>query len=295
MFDHIPSADRIRRLNKLLEDTQWLTAKGGEGPATHTDAGTITLTLQREGQRLSVACHGRRPEPYAALLHELESLARQERRIYLHDYVSGKTGTEAWQEIGHELDALRGGPYAKSPFTIEYERYLPIAKRISHGFYGEGDDELIPAVRLIGHFKVESELVFLHRMAHDRSPNLRREVAWALGQIHDRASLPVLVSMMSAQATAWDVGFELIRWGDESVPHIADLIALSTKEELEEREHTMGENMIRAYLEHWDQLPRPIDPRVVAAVRKSLESTNPANGSIRTTYHREYLKRSAAD
>jgi hypothetical protein len=47
--------------------------------------------------------------------------------------------------------------------------------------------------------------------------------------------------------------------------------------------------MIRAYIEHWKTLAQPIDPRVVAAVRKSLEVANPEK-SIRTTYHREFLK-----
>jgi hypothetical protein len=293
VFDHVLSGDRIRRLNKLLQETRWLTAEGGKGPATHTDAATIRLTLRRQGERGSVVCHGHRPEPYASLLRELEGLAIQERRVYLHGWVSGRAGAEAWQEIGHELDALRGGPYSKSPFPIDYERYLPIAKRIVRSFYDKNDDELIPAVRLIGHFKAGSELAFLHRMAHDRSSGLRREVAWALGRIHDRKSLPVLVSMMSAQGTRWDVGFELIKWGDEAVPHIVKLISLSTDERLEESERLMGEDMIRAYLDNWGKLVRPIDPRVMAEVRKSLESKPLQNSMISTTYHREFLKKIA--
>jgi hypothetical protein len=274
-----------------LKKTQWLAAQGGEGAATHTDAGTVRLALRREGEGVSVVCHGMRPEPYASLLRELEGLAIQERRIYLHDYVSGRAGTDAWQEIGHELDALRGGPFAKSRVPVDYERYLPIAKRIVRDFYCNNDDELIPAVRLIGQLRVKSELTFLHRMAHDRSANLRREVAWALGRIHDRQSLPILEAMMWARGTRWDVGFELIEWGDEAVPHIVDLISLSTKETQEHEENTIGEDMIRAYLQHWSKLAQPVDPQVVAEVRKSLESKDPRNGMIRTTYHREFLEK----
>src|SRR5208282_1081730 len=293
VFDHMLFADRIQRLNKLLKDTQWLAAPGGEGPATHTDAGTIRLVLRREGEQVSIACHGIRPEPYASLLRELEGLAIQERRIYLHDYVLGQAGSDAWQEIGRELDALRGGPYAKSPFPIDYERYLPIAKRIIRNFYSNHDDELIPAVRLIGQLQVKSDLTFLHRMAHDRSSQLRREVAWALGRIHDRQSLPVLQAMMWAQGTRWDVGFELIQWGDEAVPCIVDLISLSTKDTREHEENSIGEDMIRAYLEHWNKLARPVDPRVVAEVRESLQSKNTENGMMRTTYHREFLEKTS--
>src|SRR5262249_59959680 len=88
--------------------TKGWSAGGGEGPATHTDAWTTTLTLRREGKTTSIACHGERPEPYASLLRELSGLALQERRVYLHDYVSGAEGTQAWREIGDELIALRG-------------------------------------------------------------------------------------------------------------------------------------------------------------------------------------------
>jgi hypothetical protein len=73
------------------------------------------------------------------------------------------------------------------------------------------------------------------------------------------------------------------------VPQIVDLIGLSTKDTRDHELNTMGEDMIRAYLEHWTKLSQPVDPRVVAAVRKSLESVNPEK-SIRTTYHREFLK-----
>jgi hypothetical protein len=286
---HTLAADRIKRLNKVLQDTNWLTADGGNGPATHTDAGTTTLTLRREGKQTSVTCHGERPEPYAALLRELGGLVIQERRVYLHDYVSGAEGTAAWREIGDELIALRGDRRDASLLPIDYDRYLPIARRIVHAFYNNHDAELIPAVRLVGQLKAKSEVPLLQRMAHDRSGDLRREVAWALGRIHDRESLPVLADMMAAQGTRWDVGFELIRWGDDAVPQIVDLIGLSTKDTPDHELNTMGEDMIRAYLEHWSKLAQPVDPRVVAAVRKSLETANPEK-SIRTTYHREFLK-----
>ena len=137
-------------------------------------------------------------------------------------------------------------------------------------------------MRLVGQLKVKFELPFLHRMAQDRSANLRLEVAWALGMIHDRESLPVLADMMWAPGTRWDVGYELIRWGDDAVPRIVDFIGLSTKDSSTYEEHTLGEDMIRAYLEDWSKLAQPIDPRVVAAVRKALESANPEK-SIRTT------------
>ena len=106
MLIHKLGAERIERLNKALKDTNWLTAAGGDGPATHTDASTTTLTLRHEGKQTSVTCHGERPEPYASLLRDVGGLAVQERRIYLHDYVLGADGASARREIGDELKAL---------------------------------------------------------------------------------------------------------------------------------------------------------------------------------------------
>ena len=292
VFDHQLSPDRMRKLDKLLKDTNWLTAKGATGRAIHSHPTTITLTLKWEGKVHSVVCHGQQPEPYAALLLALRGVARQERRIYLHDWVSGDAGKDAWLEIGREIAALRGESYPKSPFDIDHERYLPIAQRIIRSHYSRSDSDLIPALRLIGHFKMKSELEFLHRMAHDRAGRVREEVAWALGLMHDNESLPVLASMMSAPGNQNAAGPQLIRWGDEAVPHIVKLINMSTDDTREYRENLIGEDMIRTYLEHWDwQKPdHPVDPRVVQAVQQALDSKNPDHGGIRTDYHKEFLK-----
>jgi hypothetical protein len=57
---------------------------------------------------------------------------------------------------------------------------------------------------------------------------------------------------------------------------------------LEHWEHTVGEDMIRAYLGHWEKIER-IDPSVEAAVRTALEKADPLNAVSRTTYHKEFL------
>jgi hypothetical protein len=208
--------------------------------------------------------------------------------------VGGEPGAEAWAEVGREIAALRGDPSGEPPYTIDYTRYLPIARDILSSFYTREDGELIPAVRLAGHFKAKSELEFLHRLAHDRSSNVRQEVAWALGRIHDEQSLPVLASMMPAPANREAAGRQLVQWGEEAVPHIVKLIQMSTDDKLEHWQNTTGEDMIRAYLDHWEELDGPIDPRVTAAVREAFEHKDPENGLIRTVYHQEFLQRIAS-
>ena len=294
VFDHTLSGERIRQLNQLLGDTKWLTAEAGakgQPPPLHATA--YRLTLRRDGQVTTLDCTERGIELYQPLLHFLDGIAAQERRVYRHDYIGGQEGTDAWQEIGRELAALRGEPYGKSPYDIDYARYQPIAVRIVRDHHGQRDEELIPSLRLIGHLQVQLELEFIHHMAHDRSSHVRQEMAWTLGKIHDPESLPVLLGMMSAAGTRWDVGFELIQWGDDAVPGIVKLIELSTNDGPEERERGIGEDMIRAYLEHWDKIAQPIPADVVSAVKDALKAKNPQNGGIRTTYHEEFLKKVA--
>jgi len=288
-FNHKLSPARIQRLNRLLKETKWFEADGASGRALQLHAGTISMTLKRGGKEKSVSCEGDRPAPYAALLHELLSIAAQERRIYLHDYVSGRVGTDAWQEIGLELAALRGEPYSKSTFEIDYTRYLPIARRILRDFHGQQEEELVPAIRLIAHLKSRSELPILHRLADDRSHKIRQEVARALGMLHDKDSLPILVAMLPASGTGKEVAWELIQWGNDAIVDIVKLIGQSTDASLEVRDRIAGEDLIRAYIEHPAQV-KPVDPAVIAAVRQALAAKDPRNGLIRTSYHNEFLK-----
>jgi hypothetical protein len=290
VFRHSLAAAHVERLNKRLAETEWLAAKGGEGRATHTHPTTVTITFTRDGKSRTVVCHGQRPPPYEALLHAIYSLAIQERRIYLRNYVGGEAGEAAWAEIGREIAALRGDPAGDPVFAVDYGRYLPMARAVLHPFHTRNEDELAVAVRIVGHFKAADELKFLHQLAHDRSSSVRYEVAWALGRIRDPASLAVLASMMAAPSNLEAAGAQLVRWGDDATPFIVEQIAKSTDPKLEHWEHTVGEDMIRAYLGHWEKLER-IDPRVEAAVRTALEKADPQNAVIRTTYHKEFLER----
>jgi hypothetical protein len=49
--------------------------------------------------------------------------------------------------------------------------------------------------------------------------------------------------------------------------------------------------LIRAYIEHWKEVPRPLDPRVLDAVRVSVAT--PKVMTHRTVYHAELLKLAA--
>jgi hypothetical protein len=46
--------------------------------------------------------------------------------------------------------------------------------------------------------------------------------------------------------------------------------------------------MIRAYIDHWDAVPKPLDPRVLEAVRKSMAVPKIKGYSIQ--YHKKLLE-----
>ncbi len=86
---HQMDPQRLARLQELLEDTQWLTAPGGEGPALHTDADEWTITVVRDGESRTITCHGRRPEPYASLIWFFRGIAHQENLLYHRQKILG--------------------------------------------------------------------------------------------------------------------------------------------------------------------------------------------------------------
>ena len=73
---------RMTELQRILEATKWLTAPGGEGRATHTDADTMTLAVTRDGKTHTISMEGNRPAPYTAVQKFFYDLALQEYFYY---------------------------------------------------------------------------------------------------------------------------------------------------------------------------------------------------------------------
>ena len=98
----------VAELERLLENTDWLTAPGGEGPAMHTDAGEITITVERKGESRTITCHGRREEPYRSLMWFFEGLAYQENLLYKLGWLPVRERRDACREIRSWVEALAG-------------------------------------------------------------------------------------------------------------------------------------------------------------------------------------------
>ena len=91
------------------------------------------------------------------------------------------------------------------------------------------------------------------------------------------------------RSTGAEAAWELIKLGEIAVPTIAEVI----RKESNPEEDMSYEWLIRAYIEHWKEVPRPLDPRVLDAVRASM--ANPKVKAHRTVYHAELLRLALPD
>jgi hypothetical protein len=89
------------------------------------------------------------------------------------------------------------------------------------------------------------------------------------------------------RGTGAEAAWELIKLGPVAVPAIAAVI----REGRNLDEDPSYEWLIRAYIEHWKEVPRPLDPRVLDAVRASMAT--PEVRAHRIQYHAQLLKLAA--
>lgn len=127
-----------------------------------------------------------------------------------------------------------------------------------------------------------SKSLCLADLASDRERNVRTAVAAALGQLGGEESVPVLRKMV--RSTGIEAAWELIRQGEIAVSTIVEMI----REGHDPNEDLSHEWLIRAYIEHWDEVPKPIDPEILEAVRASM--MQPKVKAHRTEYHVQLLE-----
>jgi hypothetical protein len=223
-------------------------------------------------------------EPYAKLLTFFRSVAAQEYLIYRLGWVPAAR-TDARRELDNLIAAELGEPFAKPPLAIALTRYTAWATRQVRNPFGKSADEVRTAVRLVGLLKLESERAYLADLASDRDRQVRTAVAQAVGRLGGAKAVPVLRKMV--RSTGAEAAWELIKLGAVAVPAIAEVI----REGRNAEEDLSYERLIRAYIEHWQEVPKPLDPRVLDAVRASM--TAPEVRAHRTQYHAELLKLAA--
>ncbi|HJZ58573.1 MAG TPA: sigma-70 family RNA polymerase sigma factor [Gemmataceae bacterium] len=272
--------DRSGELNTLLKGTDWLTKDAKAVMQLHQDE--YELALKRDGKTTDLTIKGE-SQPYGKLLHFFRSVAAQEYILYRLEWVPAAQ-VEARRELDNLVAAELGEPFAKSPLAIDMTRYAPWATRLVRKPFGESADDVRAAVRLVGLLRLESEREHLGELASDRDRDVRIAVAGAVGRLGGEKAVPVLRKMV--RSTGLEAAWELIKLGPVAVPTIAEVIRDGAGEE-----DMSYEWLIRAYIEHWKEVPKPLDPKVLDAVRASMAT--PKVKAHRTQYHAELLKLAA--
>jgi RNA polymerase sigma factor (sigma-70 family) len=276
---------RLKRLEDLLKKTAWLTAPGHEGRAMHTHPTSYTLRLKRHGKTQNITIEGERPDPYKSLLSFFRDVAQQEYLRYCLERLPAKEHNEACRQIEQYILAENGGPYEKPPPELDLRCYVPMFRRYVSDPFTHSREELVPAVRLLGHLHYEAERDNIAALANDRDAHIRAAVADALGALGGKESVSVLRRMVrSTDEASW----QLIRLGPLSVPAIVEMIESGDPSNELKPGFLDYERLIRSYIDHWDRVTKPVDPRVLDAVRTSM--AQPKVKMFRTQYHRKLLE-----
>jgi hypothetical protein len=259
---------RLQQLNGLLEKTAWLAVPAGDFPAP-PGAGEIEITVLRKGQTLSITCRHPPPEPYRSLIWFLRGVAHQENLLYRLRWGSLEQRLRAGNEIRSATEALEGKWGRGFPlYDVDYSRYLPTFREVVREPANRHPEEVAAAVRLVAFLRAESEFEPIAKMAHHSDFNVREQAARALADFGGERAVPVLAGMAAKSEEAiWG----LIRLGDIAVPAIVEMIQKTNSY----HDQVLSKRVVRVYMEHWNELPRPVDERVVAAAHKAAPEPKP--------------------
>lgn len=278
LVERLP-ADRLTELERILESTDWLTAKGGEGAARHTDAAMMTFAVTRAGKTRIVLMQGMRPAPYDALQKFFFDLAWQE-DIYHRLTALPVESRDALRDLHTAIEdslGLRGR--AAPAHHVDYARFEGLFLRWLENWDTSSTDELRATIDLMVLLERSEHAGKIARLRNDRDSALRSTVARALPSLAKEKAILWLVDMLRATAEA---RIQLIRLGDPAVPVVAKLIAGD-----ETRDGPQSIALIRACVDNWQTLPQPIDERIVQAVLANMQLEARRND---LQYQREFLK-----
>ncbi len=276
--------EHLKQLEELLKETDWLAAPGTGRYAT--DATQYVLTLVRAGQQKTITCHSvDRSKSYNSLVKFVERINRQEWLLYNANYVPSGMRMVV-HELGSELRALQREPNSVYVPVLDYQRLVPTFKRTLSDPTDRPADEVVIAIRLFSYLGDKSQRNHIVALANDRDSSVRNAVANALYQLGGVESVAVLRQMMrtTPDATAWG----LIRLGEIAVPTIIEIF-----EEPPSAYDIRQMKIVRAYIDNWEKVPKPVDEKVINAVREDLSYRLEHEGEW-TGYYKEFLKLAGA-
>ena len=325
------SPKHLGQLVQLLKETGWLTKPGANEQPGYTDATRIDMKLVRADKAQNAWCHDRNPEPYLSLVNFLKRIQRQEFLLNRAVAAGQKERIFAFRELDQGVRSARGDSVAAVAYLpLDYNRFIPVSMDVILHPDENHEDTIVTALRVLTILKTEKarqQIIHLttakqagrahvspeHRMGIIGSaaiealtafggPHARqhvRNMAKDHGSWERRVNEALVESLLALDrngcagllknmvSSTREAAWGLIRLGPAGVPVMLEL--------LEQRDRrNMGQiYLIRQCIDHWEELPAPIDDRIVEAVRKNLDFRL---GSSRdwTQYHQELLKLAGA-
>lgn len=244
----------------------------------------MTFAVTRGGKTRTIVLEGNRPAPYAALQQFFYDLIRQEDLYYRLTYLPDEQH-QAVRELHDAIESSLARPGRRSPgLDLNFERYHDLFALSLDQWYTREADELRTAVDLMVLLRRDAHAPAIARLRNDRDGNLRTTVALALPVLAGDNAIELLAEMTESTEPA-RIG--LIALGEPAVPTIVSIIDADNS-----REGSRSMGMIRAYLDHRNELTGPIDPRVVEAVLRNMQREEVRDRGL--TYHRDLLKLAGA-
>jgi HEAT repeat protein len=325
------SDEHLAQLSELLQKTNWLTAPGANVQPGYTDATRIDISLTREDKVQKVWCHDRNAEPYLSLIIFLKRIQRQEYLLYQMTVPGAFGRNSAFNDIYQQIRAEKGEPVSVHPHPIlDFSRFVPVSIDVITHPDDNHYETVAIATKILGKLKAEqvrrqiTDLTTAERKEQGgtaaviRTENIRSaavEVLTELGgeqaRLHirdmaknhtswrrqvneaivegllqlDRDNCAELLKDMTAKTR--EASWGLIRLGPAALPAILEML------EVRDTKYMGQIYLIRQYIDNWENVDKPIDPRVIEAVQNNLDYRLGRSTSW-TNYHKEFLQLAGA-
>lgn len=309
----------LEEFARLVKATEWLSLPASPRPVAD-DATEYAMTLSRGQETARRTYHeADKVQAYVDLTRFLRRVERQEELLFA--VAHREEPFPGSRDLGDELDGVMGGRNRARPYApaLDYQRLVPA--------YGEflANPRVSPqlaadAAKLMGYLKLESQRRALENLVLGRAPGdpsvpgeVRKAAVEALGLMGAAQSLDVLKTAGLADGSVSDAvaGALATAPSDKTVPILKDLAGssqeaawvlirqgLAAEPALHEILTQPGDetvpsgraayHVIRAYVDHWKELPGPPSASTVSAVQDRIRLTG--KGSLSGRYGLDLLR-----
>lgn len=256
------SAVQREALVRALTATRWLNLPPEKSMAK--DAVEYELVLNRKGRTTKAEFMVQRKPPYHGFEMFLNCLDRQEYLFYQLTASTKDHRLDAAREIQNELSSRMKRPGhtpAAHRKDVDFTRFVPVLIPWLKDRKNHGADEMAAAIDLVTYLKLEAQRENVEALMGLHTYSDWNSVCECLVRLGDPRSIPVLkkrAMKSGADAACW----ALIRMGAAAEAPICEVLRTPREPNL-----NPAYKMVRVYLDHFQELPEPVTPAIVEAIR----------------------------